>query len=67
MDLDISHIAGHDNDIADKLRRLDFESPVPYEFSLADRVRLPLASLWPDLSHPSLHPSSVWIPWSLPS
>ena len=67
MDLDISHIAGHDNDIADKLSRWDFESPIPYDFSLCDRVRLPLTALWPDLSHPSLHPSSTWIPWSLPS
>ena len=67
MDLDISHIAGHDNDVADKLSRWDFESPIPYEFSSADRVLLPLSSLWPDLMHPSLHPPTVWIPWSLPS
>ena len=30
LDLDISHIAGHDNDIADKLSRWDFESSIPY-------------------------------------
>ena len=29
MDLDISHIAGHDNGIADKLSRWDFESSIP--------------------------------------
>ena len=59
MDLDISHIAGHDNDIADKLSRWDFESSVPYDSSSTDRVRLSLSSLWPDLMHPSLHPPIV--------
>ena len=67
MDLDVSHIGGHDNDIADKLSRWDFESPIPYDFSPSDRVRLPISLLWPDTNHPSLHPPSVWIPWSLPT
>ena len=67
MDLGISHIAGHDNDVADKLSRLDFESSVPYDFSSSDRVRLSLSFLWPDLMHPSLHPPTVWIPWSFPT
>ena len=67
MDLDISHIAGHENDIADKLIRWDFESSIPYDFKLEDRVRLPLTALWPDSLHPSLHPSNARIPWSLPS
>ena len=62
--LDVSHIPGYANDLADKISRMDLEQPFPDDLQAKDRIRIPLSSLW----HPS---RSVTVfskgSWPLPS
>ena len=66
MELDLSHIAGSRNDIADALSRWDFESQIPLDFSEADRLRITLGDLWTSGHSVSLYPPSTHLSWSLP-
>ena len=67
IDADISHIPGHSNDYADALSRWDGNGDPPHHFLFHDRFPLTLSQLWQLDQHPSLHPSDVQIPWTLPS
>lgn len=67
VEVSTSHIAGHDNDIADKLSRWDGSNPIPFNLNASDRVSFSLQDLWLNQSHPRLVPPDVWIPWSFPS
>ena len=59
--LDVSHIPGQDNEIADQWSRWDEVSDIPFEFNPDDRVRFILPHLWnPDLTC-SLHPNDAYI------
>ncbi|CAK9065532.1 unnamed protein product [Durusdinium trenchii] len=66
MEIDVGHIPGHDNVLADNLSRWDFNSSPPGGMQLSDRVRLPLKELWRDHQKPGVFPPGCHVPWSLP-
>ena len=65
-EIDVSHISGSDNEIADALSRWDLESAPPYAFDRVDRISIPLDALWTSPLSVSLHPADAHIVWSLP-
>ena len=68
VELDVSHISGAANEMADAISRWN-ESSVPIPplgLQLQHRVRFPLDILWLNHHPVSLHPSSAYIPWRLP-
>ena len=67
IDVDTSHIAGHDNDIADKLSRWPGNGEPPALMIPTDRFLFSLAGIWNLQTGPQLVPSDAWIPWILPS
>lgn len=67
IDLDVSHISGPQNELADAVSRWDETSLPPCDFELKDRVRLTLQDLWHVSSNISIHPWNAYIPWRLPS
>lgn len=46
MEIDVGHIPGHDNYIADDLSRWNESDPIPHSFVQADSVRFSLPDLW---------------------
>ena len=66
IDVDTSHIAGHNNDLADKLSRWNGHGDPPCGMLSKDRVSLTLRTLWFVNSGPKLCPSNLNIPWKLP-
>ena len=66
IDVDTSHIAGHNNDLADKLSRWDGQGIPPCDMHISDRVSFKLSTLWFIHSGPKLFPPNVRIPWKLP-
>ena len=67
MEIDVGHIPGHDNTIADDLSRWTGNIPIPHGFVQTDRVRISLTELWVNPMKPSFIPSNLIVPWSLPS
>ena len=67
VDVDTSHIAGENNDLADKLSRWDGNHDPPCQMLVQDRFRFNLAQLWAVQPGPKLFPATAWIPWSLPT
>lgn len=67
MEIDVGHIPGHDNFIADDLSRWSGALPIPHGFVQADRIRCSLSDLWIKPLKPSFIPSDLRVPWSLPS
>ena len=67
VEVDVSHIPGHDNDYADALSRWNGEGDPPQDFLLHDRYPLSLQQLWHLESQPKLCPPDTQIPWKLPS
>jgi len=67
MEIDVGHIPGHDNFIADDLSRWDGMAPIPHSFVQADRVRFSLQDLWVAQVKPSFTPPDISLPWSLPN
>lgn len=66
-DLDISHISGERNEISDRLSRWDSSEPIPFDFKETDRIRISLDDLWTGSKKPELIPSSMQLPWNLPT
>ena len=66
IEVDISHIAGKSNDLADALSRWDQQNDPPPPFHINDRFHLSLQDLWHQAPSATLHPSDAWIPWSIP-
>ena len=66
MEIDVSHIPGSDNIIADDLSRWDGIQQIPHSFTPAERFRLDLHSVWNIRQSPSLVPCEAKIPWTLP-
>ena len=66
MEIDVGHIPGHDNIIADALSRWDMESPIPFNLQISDRCRLSLQDLWISHQKPQFYPQDICVPWSLP-
>ena len=66
MEIDVSHIPGAQNIIADDLSRWDGIQPIPHGFEVHERVTISLQSIWHVRQSPSLVPSDAAIPWTLP-
>jgi len=67
IEIDVSHIPGSQNVIADDLSRWDQTGPTPHSFQLQDRIRIPLPALWNISRSPTLVPAEASIPWTLPN
>ncbi len=63
MELDVHHISGPTNCEADALSRWSGEGSPPFAFDPADRIRIPLKTLWIPLNEPCLVPSHAFILW----
>ena len=66
IDLDVSHIAGSRNELADTLSRMTDFSNLPPGIYADHRIRFTLEKLWHTPREPSLHPSTAFISWQLP-
>ena len=66
IELDVSHMPGADNIIADDLSRWDFSTPIPYDFQPGERIQLSLGQLWHCSPQPTLHPPDSKLLWKLP-
>ena len=66
MEIDVSHIPGAQNVVADDLSRWDGIQEIPHGFSPHERFTIDLQSIWYVRSSPSLIPKSAEIPWTLP-
>ena len=66
IELEVSHIPGADNIIADDLSRWDFSTPVPHDFQTSERIHLSLNQLCRCSPHPTLHPPDSKLLWKLP-
>lgn len=67
MEIDVSHIPGVQNVVADDLSRWDGIQPIPHGFSPAERFTIDLPSIWHVRQSPSLVPHNAVIPWTLPT
>ena len=67
LEVDVSHIPGKSNDLADALSRWDGNDNPPHHFLLHDRFNLTLQQLWQLEKHPQLYPADIKVPWSLPT
>ena len=67
MEIDVNHIPGSQNILADDLSRWDQTGSPPHSFHLKDRIRIPLAELWQIRTSPTLIPKEASIPWTLPT
>lgn len=67
VELDIGHIPGKHNTIADDLSRWSFDGPIPHGFVASERIRFSLADLWKCSHQCSLHPKDAYLLWSLPT
>ena len=65
-ELDVSHIPGHTNDVADSLSRWNQQGAPPCGLSPDSRFQLSLPDLWHIQMHPRLFPRDAPIPWKFP-
>ena len=66
IELDVGHIPGADNVIADDLSRWDFLDIIPHNFQPSERIHLSLRQLWHCSPSPTLHPPDSKLLWKLP-
>ena len=66
MEIDVSHIPGSQNILADDLSRWDQSGNPPHDFQSTDRIRISLSDLWNIRRSPTLVPAHANIPWTLP-
>ena len=66
LEVDVTHIPGHDNIFADALSRWNGEGSPPHHFLLHDRFPLTLPQLWNLDNHPTVFPANTQLPWKRP-
>jgi hypothetical protein len=66
VQVDVNHIAGVSNDLADALSRWDQQGGPPCICNRDDRFPLSLGDIRSPNQTAQLYPSDAWIPWSLP-
>ena len=67
IQLDVSHISGKANELADAISRWNFNDAPPPGVDLAHRIRFALGDLWLGCPSASVFPSHTSLSWSLPS
>ena len=65
--LDVSHISGKANELADAISRWNFNEDPPPGVDIAHRIRFSLGDLWLGFPRPAVFPSHTSLSWSLPS
>ena len=65
-ELDVSHIAGHSNDLADRISLLPLEDPLPPDLQASECIRLPLSEIWFPFHTPTVFPKGSKLAWKLP-
>ena len=66
MEMNVGHIAGPINIVADGLSRWDGNSSPPQHFCASDRVRISLSDLWLQSRTRQKFPSDAYLLWRLP-
>jgi hypothetical protein len=61
--LEVQHIAGASNDLADFLSRWNGSDALPSDILQSNRLRLPLSQLWALHPVPTIYPDSGTVPW----
>ena len=64
--IDLGHIAGSRNELADALSRMTNFDHLPPSIRPEHRIRFKLDQLWHSPRSASLHPSNAYISWQLP-
>ena len=67
IELDVGHIPGPQNIIADDLSRWSFEPPIPHQFQESERIRIRLQELWKATPSVNLYPHHASLLWQLPT
>ena len=65
--LDVSHISGKANVLADAISRWNFHDAPPAEVALEHRQRMTLRDLWLGRSRVAVFPSHTSLSWPLPT
>ena len=60
MEIDVSHIPGAQNIVADDLSRWDGIQPIPHGFEVHERFTIDLQSIWHVRQSPSLVPYELF-------
>ena len=67
IQLDVSHISGKANELADAISRWNFNEDPPRGVDIHHRIRFSLGDLWLGFPRPAVFPSHTSLSWSLPS
>ena len=64
--LDVTHIPGYANELADTLSRMDLSQPLPSGINASDRIRIPLHQLWFPTREALVFPKGSSVRWPIP-
>ena len=64
--LDVSHIPGYANELADRISRLNLDQDIPIDLQASERIRLPLNSLWHPSRKVEIFPKGCSLSWPVP-
>jgi len=64
--LDVSHIPGYANELADMISRMNLEEPLPPILQASDRIRISLDQIWHPTKAVSIFPKGSTVSWPLP-
>ena len=64
--IDVSHIPGYANELADMISRMNLEEPLPPSLQASDRIRISLDQIWHPTKAVSIFPKGSTVSWPLP-
>ena len=64
--LDVTHIPGYANELADTLSRMDLTQDLPEGIRASDRIRIPLPDIWFPKREATVFPKGSTVQWPLP-
>ena len=64
--LDVTHIPGYANELADTLSRMDVSQPLPPNINASERIRIPLSQLWFPTREATVFPKGASVRWPIP-
>ena len=64
--LDVTHIPGYANELADTLSRMDVSHPLPPNINASERIRIPLSQLWFPTREATVFPKGASVRWPIP-
>ena len=63
--MDVTHIPGYDNDLADTISRMDHSKPPPLGLQASDRIRIELRQIWFPTPEITVFPKGSTVSWPL--